>query len=192
MSIEGMNSELPFERSWWIDQGRVIGGRFPGTPDQNETDRLLGRLLDVGVRTVVNLQELDEVGNNGKRFPDYAPRLKRLARERGLELQAHRLPIPDMGVPSPDQMQRILDVIEGAVRSGHQVYVHCWGGHGRTGTVAGCWLVRDGLNCDEAFDLIERARRSDAHLTKTPSPQTNEQRTFVKVWPSGGRSAVRI
>ena len=31
------------------------------------------------------------------------------------------------------------------------VYVHCWGGIGRTGTVVGCWLVRHGMTGDEAL-----------------------------------------
>ena len=28
-----MDNGLPFERSWWIEVGKVIGGRFPGTPN---------------------------------------------------------------------------------------------------------------------------------------------------------------
>jgi hypothetical protein len=178
--------ELPFDRTWWIDRGRVIGGRFPGTPDQTESERMLARLLDIGVRTVVNLQDPNESGDNGKPFPDYTRSLKELAAQRGVEVDIHRFPIPDMGVPTVEQMQRILDVIDHAIRSGHRAYVHCWGGHGRTGTVAGCWLVRGGLHCREAFDVIERARQKDPHLAKTEAPQTRGQRTFIAEWQIGG------
>lgn len=33
-----------------------------------------------------------------------------------------------------------------ALAAGQTVYVHCYGGIGRTGTVVGCWLVRHGLS----------------------------------------------
>lgn len=33
---------------------------------------------------------------------------------------------------------RILDAIDARLEAGKSVYVHCWGGIGRTDTVAGC------------------------------------------------------
>ena len=82
--VDYVKNELPFERSWWIDVGKVIGGRFPGTPDPSESARQLGRLLDVGVRVVINLQEAGECGSNGLPFPDYVPTLRKLADECGV------------------------------------------------------------------------------------------------------------
>jgi len=62
------------------------------------------------------------------------------------------------------------------------VYVHCWGGIGRTGTVAGCWLIEQGHSCDEAFARIKelRAPTPDGQIE---SPQTAAQRAFVRGWP---------
>ena len=61
------------------------------------------------------------------------------------------------------------------------MYVHCYGGIGRTGTVVGCWLRRQGLPGQEALDLIERLRRDTPDGWK-PSPETSEQRRFVLDW----------
>ena len=48
-----------------------------------------------------------------------------------------------MDVPrSQQQTAGILDAIDKALEDGKNVYVHCWGGIGRDGTVVGCWLVR--------------------------------------------------
>jgi len=38
------------------------------------------------------------------------------------------------------------------------VFVHCWGGVGRTGTVVGCWHVARGTTADEALEKIAVAR----------------------------------
>ena len=52
-------------------------------------------------------------------------------------------------------MRAILDLIESAIDAGAPVYVHCWGGIGRTGTVVCCWLVERGLSGEQA--LVEIA-----------------------------------
>ena len=64
-----------------------------------------------------------------------------------------------MGVPTIPHMTRILDEVDGALADGGSVYVHCWGGIGRTGTVVGCWLVRHGLDDGDAVARIAELRR---------------------------------
>ena len=56
-------------------------------------------------------------------------------------------------------MVSILATIRDEIAAGRPVYVHCWGGTGRTGTVAGCWLVEQGLTGDEALRRIAELRR---------------------------------
>lgn len=64
------------------------------------------------------------------------------------------------------------------------MYVHCWGGVGRTGTVVGCYLVRSGLSGDEALARIRQLRRNEATANR-PSPETDEQRNMVRSWRAG-------
>ena len=97
----------------------------------------------------------------------------------------HSFPIPYIGVPAVADAEKILRTIDDAVRAGRRAYVHCWGGHERTGTIAGCWLVRCGNDCARALDLIEQPRRHDPHLVMTPAPQTEDQRAFVRHWGRG-------
>ena len=175
-------AELPFERSWWIDAGRVIGGRYPGTDNPARSGEMLARLLDIGVGLVVNLQQPAELGHGGRPFPDYAPALHRLAAERAAAVQVERFPIPDWGVTTAQHMSLILGSIDATVAQGRRVYVHCWGGHGRTGTVAGCWLVRNGLTPAAALNAIRQARRHDPHLARERSPQSDDQRAMVRGW----------
>jgi protein-tyrosine phosphatase len=74
-----------------------------------------------------------------------------------------RTPIRDGGCPTIDELRAILDRIDAELARGEVVYVHCGGGHGRTGTVVGCWLVptvpkrrmrsRGSTSCDETCPM---------------------------------------
>ena len=174
-------------RTWWIDPPRLLGGPFPGARTEDRSLERLAHLLDVGVRAFVNLQEPDEVALDGRLFPPYRPLVERLAAERAADIAFAAFPIADMDVPSDATMQSILGAIEDFAAEGRVTYVHCWGGHGRTGTVAGCWLVRSGLSADAALDRIARQREHDPHLYSMASPQTAAQRAFISAWPRVAR-----
>jgi protein-tyrosine phosphatase len=82
-------------------------------------------------------------------------------------------------------MHEILDEIDAAIAAGHRVYVHCWGGIGRTGTVIGCHLVRSGAKGEEALEQLAQLFGNMSRLKRTMnprSPETAEQRSFVTGW----------
>lgn len=174
----------PFPRSYWVIPGELIAGTYPGDKDPAEAKRKIQGLLDSGIRHVVNLMEGDELDHSGQTFVPYEGLFKRLGAEIGITVKTTRLPIRDMQVPTPDRMNAILDEIDGAIEAGRPVYVHCWGGRGRTGTVVGCYLVRHGLSGEEALKKIKELRKGtpDAHL---PSPETSAQREMVTGWAGG-------
>ncbi len=79
---------------------------------------------------------------------------------------------------------RILDTLDGALAAGHIVYLHCWGGIGRTGTVVGCHLVRHGMTSEQALAEIARLRRDTPDAGKV-SPETPAQTRLVLRWRPG-------
>lgn len=169
---------LPFPRTWWIDPGRVLGGCFPGAIEPADVEPRLLALLECGVTAVACLQEEDELGR-GRPFAPYAPRLAALAAARGGAVDWARFPVKDMTPPPPAVVRRVLDRI--AAEPG-VTYVHCWGGHGRTGVIAGCLYREQGLAADAALDRIRLARAHDEHLRGQPAPQTHEQLALVRRW----------
>jgi protein-tyrosine phosphatase len=103
------------------------------------------------------------------------------AAQMGKAVEYRRIPIRDVDVPTPETMVEILDTIDGALSAGKKVYVHCWGGVGRTGTVVGCFLVRHGLSGEAAIRKIAELRKGTPDDWKT-APQTQAQRDMILNW----------
>lgn len=162
-----------------VEEGILYGGEYPGASSASEAVKRIRRLVAAGIRTFVDLT----APADGLRA--YQPFLDQVAEESGLSLRRISLPIPDMGVPeSAERMREILAALRGAVEGGPAVYVHCWGGIGRTGTVIGCWLRECGSSPQEALDRVQELYRT--HMPKArylpESPQTAEQKQFVRTW----------
>jgi predicted protein tyrosine phosphatase len=166
----------PIADSYWVTPGLLLAGEYPGARNEAEARRKLGVLLDAGVRHFVDLTEAGEYN-----LRPYWPLVEQLAAARGLEVTHSRLSIPDMGTPDRPHMLVILDAIDGAVVAERPVYVHCFGGIGRTGTVVGCYLVRHGTDAEGALAEIEQRRRGTPDGYRQ-SPETMEQRRFVRAW----------
>ena len=105
----------------------------------------------------------------GMPFASYEPLLEQLAG--GTRHGGNVYPTPDhviCGVPRSSEMTAILDDIDTSIADARPVYVHCWGGHGRTGTVIGCWLTRHGRLGSDALAEITALRRHDHYLREEP------------------------
>jgi len=153
---------MPVPGRYGVDDGLLAGG-YPGTPEA------VSALERHGVALFVDLTHPSDP------LPDYGPWLVA-----GRRL---RHPIPDMGTPTAGHMMRILDDIDAARDAGGTVYVHCWGGVGRTGTVVGCWLRRHGL--DDGDPIARIAELRTGITGERSSPETPEQAELVRGWRRG-------
>jgi hypothetical protein len=171
---------VPLDDSYWLIDGQLLAGEYPGHWDANVARDQLTRLLDAGIRSFVDLTETSDP------LEPYEGLIEQLAADRGIDVAYHRQPIRDMDGPTAQRMTAILDAIEGEMAAGRPVFFHCWGGIGRTGTVAGCWLREQGETCDDAFARIRELRAPTPDGWKD-SPQTDEQRAFVRQWLTRAR-----
>lgn len=174
-----MTTPRPHDNCYWLAP-RLMAGEYPGAADTAAALARLRGILDAGITFFVDLTEAHELA-------PYAPLLPQLARP-GEAVAVHvRTPVRDLHVPrSPAAMAAILDTIDGALAGGRAVYFHCWGGIGRTGTVAGCWLVRHGMSGAAALAAVDGHMRTTAKAYRVPrSPETDEQCAFVRGWREG-------
>jgi len=160
----------------------LLAGAYPGDPDPDEHRQKIQTLVDAGVRAFVNLMREDETNWAGVPFVPYVD----LVRQVCPDAVCVRHPIRDLSVPSASEMCDVLDTIDQYLESHRPVYVHCWGGVGRTGTVIGCWLLRHRLaEPTDVLDVLMRLRQQDRERRNRMSPETGEQQRFVREWPEG-------
>jgi protein-tyrosine phosphatase len=153
---------MPMPASYVVSD-TLLAGAYPGSANA------VTSLEQAGVSVFVDLTHpSDPLDNYGH--------LLRSARR-----VAH--PIPDMGTPTTGLVMRILDEIDTAQAGNDTVYVHCWGGVGRTGTVIGCWLARHGLDTGDPVARIAELRAGISGAS--PSPETPGQIELVRGWRRG-------
>ena len=169
--------QLPLN-TYWVDHGRFLAGEYPGASDPTEAAYKLRILLNAGIRRFIDLTEPYEG------LKPYAEIAAEEARRLGTTVEYSRHSIVDLDVPhSARDTAEILDVIDEAVSAGKAVYVHCWGGVGRTGTVVGCWLVRHGRTGEQALEQIATWWTGMEKAYRIPrSPEMPHQRKYVRNW----------
>ena len=185
-----------YESNWLIR--KIPGSKYGslavgGFPDSNNP---LPRLRSAGLDTFVCLNSEYGFYSKGDFFSRYG---ESLPKDRFI-LQ----PIEDMQTVDDKIIVRLAEDIVRRFKNGENIYLHCAGGHGRTGTVALVVLnmLYPELTYLELFEYVQYAhdqregnyfgdrtfvyKMADDHLAhhfaqgQVPSPQTIAQRTQVR------------
>lgn len=176
MRGKAIASHARLVESYWVIPGQLLAGEYPAHVERPDAIARLDSLLAQGIDTFLDLTEPGELS-------PYLPMLDQQAKLKQVRVTHHRFPIVDFGLPEPSMMWDILDRIDVALADAHHIYLHCWGGLGRTGMVVGCHLVRHGQTGEAALEQICEFWRSQSARRSAPlSPETPAQVQFVLDW----------
>lgn len=182
---------LPYPVSYWVMPGRLLAAEYPLSlpgsgqfeyPRRLSNEQRLRNLLDLDITFFMDLTEETEQ-------PAYWPLLLDLAGGHGRGLTHRRYPIVDHSVAPEGLINSALDDLQAALDEGQNVLVHCKAGVGRTATIIGIYLIRQGLTGAQALDRIAELRASVPD--RRPAPLKENQREFIRHWSANGRRAER-
>jgi len=121
----------------WVEKGRLAGSGYPASRAQVEW------LAKNGIRSILTLTETPLPAEWSE----------------GLSLKVGHVSMNDHEMPSVEQMDRGVEFIEGEVKAGRAVLVHCLAGEGRTGCVLSAYLIRSRrIGADEAMADLRKLK----------------------------------
>ncbi|MFH1835421.1 MAG: tyrosine-protein phosphatase [Methanobacteriota archaeon] len=177
--------ELPGNFRWFDDQEQVAGSAVPFGED-------LKPLEWHGIETVISFIPDHE-------FPDTEVFADMLGKTK---IEHFTFEIPNMGVPTPEQRDEFIGVVNDSLGRG-KVLLHCVGGKGRTGTMAGLLLLHEGVPFDEMLKrvrYVESADQLNALVTYArdlgqeidDGLMVGLRRDFIDVYGPKGRRKVKV
>ena len=129
-----MKQKLPFKFSYKVTD-TFYAGEYPFEISPKDGIPKLNSLIGFGVTTIIDL--------TSERLTPYAEHLPETCT---------RLHFPTIDYTSPDFsiLKEIHTVIDEAESRGEKIYVHCKGGHDRTGVVVASYFIHTGLSPQSA------------------------------------------
>jgi ADP-ribosylglycohydrolase len=121
----------PLYQSYYLGTRNIFAGEYPGDKNGEKAQGKIDQMVHFGVRHFIDLTEEGELRPYSHLLPK--------------DCTYTRFPIRDVNVPdSVESVARLIGHIqELSKRDDGYVYIHCWGGVGRTGTIVGCYLAED-------------------------------------------------
>ena len=183
---ETMNSmQGPTQTSNWVVPHRICQGSYPGAKVHDETisakekcKRELCALKEAGITMFVCLQPFQET----RRMVDYKKLAIRSVYSNDNDKRPSfiRAQIRDAAICPDMDMIKLLKKLHEAIHSGENLYIHCYGGHGRAGTVCSILLGQlYGLSSNEALSRVQIYHDSRVRNENYESPANILQRGQV-------------
>lgn len=163
-----INNRRPIENSYEVTRN-IYAGEYPRNKDDESSYAKLKQFESFGITHFIDLTEAGEL-------QPYEPLLYKGAKYL-------RFPIRDVSIPQSIESVRslvakIVKVVKANPKS--KVYIHCWGGVGRTGLIVGCLLGElYRQDYDETLKKLEQLFMACPKAAKRHTPETAEQRKFI-------------
>ena len=139
----------------WIEANELAVGQIPRDMAEVESLRALG------IRAIVSLTEYPLSA-----IQDFRP--EAFAK---LDITYLHAPVLDFQAPTIERAQEVVDFIVRMQELGRPVFMHCYAGVGRTGTMLHLYYLARGLSLAEARAQVESVSRPNRYAVLSPSQQ---------------------
>jgi hypothetical protein len=175
----GFVESMPYAGCYHVNNQLLAGPSFVGSSEAESYERLRS-LIGAGVTAIVSLIAPSELSSIRRIIDSFAA----INDATVSQIHYNLFGVADRQTPSKNVVRIALDVLDGARIEGQRLFVHCGSGVGRTGVIIGSWLARHELGSGEAvLDRIAELRSACGLFD--PSPETQDQRRFVREWRRG-------
>ena len=158
----------PIRNSYKVMEG-IYAGEYPREYDDKKSINKIKQFKRFGITHFIDLTEEGEL----------RPYDQMLASP----MQHIRFPIQDVSVPANiESVKALIGQIHGILNESdrNKVYIHCWGGVGRTGTIVGCLLSHQhNYDYNETMGALKKAFSDCPKSAYRETPETKEQRDFI-------------
>jgi len=191
----------PIAESNWVVPGKLIAGAFPGYVSDLETETSLITILNSGVSKFVCMQEEYNIavkeedwrknlyGRTSIVRPYFAD-VQRIMKNKAIHptlktdvvnATFDHCPIKDCSTVADEIVFNLAKDLVKAIHDGEVIYLHCWGGHGRTGVMV-CLILHlmYGLTANEALERCQFLHDIRKMPIIVSSPQTFSQKDQVR------------
>lgn len=159
----------PIDKSYQVDE-RVFAGEY--ARDKNDSKAKIKAFVDFGITHFIDLTEEGELSPYNQGLPN--------------ECSHHRFPIRDVSVPYDcASVFNLMQYLDSILSNPHnKIYIHCWGGVGRTGLIVACYYVYHGEDYEAALRHLRESFKDCPKSSYRHTPETKEQEDFVRKFAS--------
>lgn len=154
------------ENSNWLLKNKILIGGLP------RDKKAFDQIKETGITVFINLMRNTEY-QSVKKKPSFDYRDKK--NQKGAEYYNYQ--ITDMKTLSDKKMIDIAEKALGFLKEGKKVYIHCLGGHGRTGVVAGLilHLKYPDMKYKQVIEKLHELHQKRKYAPNTKTPQMSGQ-----------------
>lgn len=153
----------------YLAMDRIYAGEYPRDLDETKSMAKIKQFEKFGITHFVDLTEEGELRPYSQMLN---PRMQHI-----------RFPIKDVSVPkSTESVKELIKQIKEILNAdeNNKVYIHCWGGVGRTGVIVGCLLSDQyNYNYEETMRALTQAFSGCPKSAYRETPETIEQCEFI-------------
>jgi ADP-ribosylglycohydrolase len=147
---------------------KLFAGEYPGDKDEEVARHKIEQMYHFGIRHFIDLTEEGELRPYSHLLP--------------ADTTYTRFPIRDCSTPkSIENVQNLLLHIDELNEKDGYVYLHCWGGVGRTGVIVACYIAQK-LEKPDFSQVLTILRENFSDMPKSKyreTPETKEQKRFI-------------